>query len=214
MTLQKTGPLVLLMFTVLCALPAAAAVGVIPSAFAQEEDDGDTNTQIGVPLTDQDQGAANLGANLAANVDTEHIIEEAQSTTPTPSEEASKLTCPVPGFKLSEGECTAEPTITATCDPSSVADLPVQQEGSQCVVAGPTFIISKGVCDEIEGGTFNLIVFPPQPPMPPLPPPPPPPPLGVCTFPATETISCPGDVAPTEEGECITKPGRGNDPRT
>jgi hypothetical protein len=90
MTVQKTGPLVLLMFTVLCALPVAAAVGVIPSAMAQEEDD-DTNTQIGVPISDQDQGAANLGANLganlAANVDTEEIIEEARSTTPTPSEE-------------------------------------------------------------------------------------------------------------------------------
>lgn len=92
MTVQKTGPLVLLMFTVLCALPAAAAVGVIPSAFAQEEDDDldlfpdDTNTERAVPLIDQDQGAANLGANLAANVDTEHIIEETRST-PTPPEE-------------------------------------------------------------------------------------------------------------------------------
>jgi hypothetical protein len=90
MTVQKTAaPLVLLMFTVLCALPAA--VGVIPSAFAQEEDDDDqdlstdgTNTQIGVPISDQDQGAANLGANLAANLDVEHIIEE---TRPTPPEE-------------------------------------------------------------------------------------------------------------------------------
>jgi hypothetical protein len=86
MTVQKTGPLVLLMFTVLCALPAAAVVGVIPSAFAQEEEDDDTNTQVAVPLTDQDQGAANLGANLAANVDVEHIIEETRPT-PTPTEE-------------------------------------------------------------------------------------------------------------------------------
>ena len=89
MTVQKAAaPLVLLMFTVLCALPAAA-VGVIPSAIAQEDDDqdlsaGDTNTQIGLPLMDQDQGAANLGANLAANLDIEHILEEAP---PTPPEE-------------------------------------------------------------------------------------------------------------------------------
>jgi hypothetical protein len=95
MTVQKTAaPLVLLMFTVLCALPAAAAAGVIPSAFAQEEEDDqdlfpdDTNTQIGVPISDQDQGAANLGANLAANLDIEHIIEETRPTpTPTPPEE-------------------------------------------------------------------------------------------------------------------------------
>jgi hypothetical protein len=207
MTVQKTGPLVLLMVTVLCALPAAAVVvGVIPSAFAQEEEeDDDTNTQVAVPLTDQDQGAANLGANLAANVDTEEIIEEARSATPT--EEASELTCPVPGFTLSKGECTAEPTITATCDPSSVADIPVQRSDSTCVVVGPLFVISEEVCDGIEGSTFNIRVLPPPPPMPPFPPPPPPPPLGVCTFPATETISCPGDVTPTEEGECITKPG-------
>jgi hypothetical protein len=38
MTLQKITPLVLLIFTVLCALPAAAAA-MIPSAIAQEDDD-------------------------------------------------------------------------------------------------------------------------------------------------------------------------------
>ena len=72
-----------MIFTVFCALPvvAVAAVGVIPSAFAQEEGD-DTNTEISVPITDQDQGAANLGANLAANVDIEHIIEETRTTPP------------------------------------------------------------------------------------------------------------------------------------
>ena len=38
MTLQKITPLVVLMFTVVCALPPAAAT-VVPSAIAQEEDD-------------------------------------------------------------------------------------------------------------------------------------------------------------------------------
>ena len=42
----------------------------------------ESNTQIAVPITDQDQGAANLGANLAANVDIEHIIEETRTTPP------------------------------------------------------------------------------------------------------------------------------------
>jgi hypothetical protein len=39
MTLQKPIPLLLLMFTVVCALPAAAGAAVVPSAIAQEEED-------------------------------------------------------------------------------------------------------------------------------------------------------------------------------
>jgi hypothetical protein len=47
MTVQKTAaPLVLLMFTVLCALPAAAVVGVIPSAIAQEDDEENLGSSI------------------------------------------------------------------------------------------------------------------------------------------------------------------------
>ena len=131
------------------------------------------------------------------------------------SEEASERACPVPGFTLSKGECTAEPTTTSTCDPSSVAGIPVQSgTDSKCIAIGLLIVLTEEVCDEIEGSTFDTIVHPPPIPMPPLPPPPPLPPAGVCTFPATETISCPGGVTPTEEGECITKPGRGNDPRT
>ena len=38
MTAKKTVPLVLVMFTVMCALPAG---GAMPSAIAQEEDDED-----------------------------------------------------------------------------------------------------------------------------------------------------------------------------
>lgn len=127
------------------------------------------------------------------------------------SEEASERACPVPGYTLSRGECTAEPTTTTlTCEPSSVAGIPVQQSGSACIAIGLLIVLTEEVCDEIEGSTFDTIV--PPPPRPGAPPPPPP--AGVCEFPATETISCPGDVVPTEEGECITKPGRGNDPRT
>ena len=139
----KTAPLILSIFALVFALPAASVVGAaIPAAIAQEEDDtslgkdlaggiltdifdgsidegvnddaetgqgppnaetvnpnqedsndvqsgDDTNTQIAVPIIDQDQGAANLGANLAANldVDVEHIIEETRSTTPPEEEE-------------------------------------------------------------------------------------------------------------------------------
>ena len=108
MTAQKNGPLVLLMFTVLCALPAAAVVGVIPSAFAQEEDNNEanfapqTNEPVAIAINDQDQGAANLGANLASNVDTEEIIEEARSATPTEEEPPEFVAfCFVSGFSPS-----------------------------------------------------------------------------------------------------------------
>jgi hypothetical protein len=119
------------------------------------------------------------------------------------SEEASERACPVPGYTLSKGECTAEPTTTElTCDPSSVAGIPVEQSGSRCGVFGSPSVITQGVCNEIEGGMFSIISQPGAPLR------------ALCEFPATETPICPGDVVPTEEGECITKPGRGNDPRT
>ena len=121
MTLQKsTAALVLLMFTVMCAIPAAGTA--VPSAVAQEVDDavslldddddnlasditsdvldssssdddeeeedsdneeetedsaatardGDTNTQLGFAISDQDQRGANLAAQLGLDVD---IIE-------------------------------------------------------------------------------------------------------------------------------------------
>jgi hypothetical protein len=104
MTPKKTTPLVLMIFTVMCALPVAA--GAVSTAIAQEEEttsleedlasgivsevlddsgnadeeenDGDaagddTNTQIAVPVTDEDQRAANLAAQLRLNID---IVEE------------------------------------------------------------------------------------------------------------------------------------------
>jgi hypothetical protein len=115
MTPKKTTPFVLLMFTVMCTLPAAA--GAIQAAIAQEDDitsldeenlagdiasnvlggsgdadeeenDGDaagddTNTQVAVPVTDQDQGAANLALNEALDV----TVERTLSTTPPPDDD-------------------------------------------------------------------------------------------------------------------------------
>jgi hypothetical protein len=48
MTLQKTMPLVFVIFTVLCALPLAGAAVIPLSAFAQEEDDEDQNLVGGI----------------------------------------------------------------------------------------------------------------------------------------------------------------------
>jgi hypothetical protein len=101
MALKKSMPLLLMMFTVMFALPLAAGAAVVtPSAFAQEEDEnlasdtvsnvldngntaGDnTNTQLSVPLIDQDQTDANLGLSEALDV-----IEEEPPITPTPPQE-------------------------------------------------------------------------------------------------------------------------------
>jgi hypothetical protein len=100
MTLQKITSLVLVLFTVMCALPATAAV--IPSAIAQEEDDeenlasrtvsnvldngntaGDnTNTQLSVPITDQDQTDANLGLSEALDVTVERTLSPQEEEPP------------------------------------------------------------------------------------------------------------------------------------
>lgn len=151
MTVQKTGPLVLLMFTVLCALPPAAAVGVIPSAIAQEEgnddqdlsSDDDTNTQTGVPMSDQDQGAANLGSNLAANLDVEHIIEETRPTpTPTPPEEEEPPESEVFCFSFRVGII---PVFSTLCFST--------EEGCNTFLAGVSgnpFIVIVSPCDGFE----------------------------------------------------------------
>ena len=90
MTPKEATSLFLVMFTVVCALPAAG-VALIPSAIAQEEDDDDgmsldeaenlasdtvsnvldndntagDDTEVSVPITDIDQTDANVGLNLA-----------------------------------------------------------------------------------------------------------------------------------------------------
>lgn len=111
------------------------------------------------------------------------------------SEEASEHACPVPGYTLSRGECTAEPiTSPGTC-PSTVEGLRVFPLGStQCIVAGPQSVITSAVCTGLEG--VRNVVFG----------------QAICRFPVPTVISCPGGVTPTEEGECTTKPGQGNDP--
>src|SRR5918997_3001271 len=93
MTRKEAIPVVLVMFTIVCALPATAVSP--PSAIAQEDDDeaenlasetvsnvldngntaeDSTNTQLSVPLTDQDQRAANLGLSEALDVTVERTL--------------------------------------------------------------------------------------------------------------------------------------------
>jgi hypothetical protein len=113
------------------------------------------------------------------------------------SDRASERACPVPGYTLERGECTAEPKTTTGKCPPLVEDLPVRPFGpTECIVAGPESVITSEVCSELEG-VRNVPPFGG---------------LATCRFPVPDEISCRGGVTPTEEGECITKPGRGNDP--
>ena len=116
------------------------------------------------------------------------------------SEEASEHACPVPGYTLSRGECTAEPIIKFECKPSSLGGVTAVLTNDQCTVRAGISDIQENECNEL-GGVFSTFEHKK-------------PPTSECIFPATETPSCPGDVVPTEQGECITRPGLGNDPRT
>ena len=99
---EATSPF-LVMFTVVCALPAAAGVALIPSVFAQEEDDeaenlasdtvsnvldnvntaeDDTNTEVSVPITDIDQTAANFGLSEALDVTVERTLSPEEEEPP------------------------------------------------------------------------------------------------------------------------------------
>ena len=106
MMLKKSMPLILLLFTIMCVLPAATTA-VIPSAIAQEDDDmsldeavnlasgtvsnvldngstsGDNaNTQVSAPLTDQDQTDVNLGLSEALDVTVERTLSAQEEEPP------------------------------------------------------------------------------------------------------------------------------------
>jgi hypothetical protein len=116
------------------------------------------------------------------------------------SDRASERACPVPGYTLERGECTADPITRPSTCPRTVEGLIVRPipptAPTACIVGGPESVVTSEFCDAL-GGVRNVI-----------------PSLGqaVCRFPVTNEISCPGGVPPTEEGECITRPGQGNDP--
>jgi hypothetical protein len=87
----------------------------------------DTNEQIAVPISDQDQRAANLAEQRAANLDVVDIDEDGTGGTGT------------------------EPIRTFTCNPSTLAGIAVTRSGSTCSATGDTNIITGGVCDAVEG---------------------------------------------------------------
>ena len=92
----------------------------------------DTNEQIAIPITDQDQRAANLASQRAANLDLEDIDEEY-------------------GFQ----QTGTEPITRLICDPSTLAGIPVTLSGSTCSATGDPKIITGGVCDAVGGIRTN-----------------------------------------------------------
>jgi hypothetical protein len=116
-------------------------------------------------------------------------------------ERASERASPVEGYTLERGECTADPITNLECNPSSLYGVTVVRTGTTCTVQGRVSNIEEqqNQCEEIQGGLFEAVLGKK-------------PPTVICTFQATETIACPGGIIPTEEGECITRPGQGNNP--
>jgi hypothetical protein len=160
MELKKPIPLVLLLFTVMCVLPATTAV--IPSAIAQEEDDdmsldeaenlasdtvsnvldngntaGDSaNTQVSVPLTDQDQTDANLGLSEVLDVTVERTLST--PTTPPPDD---------------DGELPPEeepPEFTVFCVEGSIFGTACFDTLEECEDAVGIGIIGGGGCEGFE----------------------------------------------------------------
>ncbi len=125
------------------------------------------------------------------------------------SEQGSEHACPIPGYTLSRGQCTAEPIPVLECIPSSVGGVTVElresREGDNiCVTSAPVgneaFVDD---CNDVQGSTLVIVEGGRGGP------------VAVCTFSPTQTgITCPGGVTPTEKGECITKPGQGINPTT
>jgi hypothetical protein len=179
MTPKKTTPLVLMIFTLMCALPVAA--GAVPTAIAQvDEDDasllddenlasgivsdvldggsgdnddneeenddggaaagGDTNTQAAVPITDQDQEAANLALNEGVDVDVvQEEVQKETRTTPTPSEEEEPpefvAFCFVSGLSVTQPLCfnTSEECEDAEEFPNAINCLNARNEEGEVV---------------------------------------------------------------------------------
>jgi hypothetical protein len=104
------------------------------------------------------------------------------------SERASERACPLPGYTLSKGECTAEPTTKLICEPSTVGGVEAILFESEfvtfCEARSTTDELKKEDCTDIsEDATYDVKK----------------PDVAVCRFPPTETITCPGGVPPTEE---------------
>ena len=136
MTRKEAIPFVLVMFTISCALPATVISP--PSAIAQEDDDeeenlasdtvsnvldngntaGDnTNTQLSVPLTDQDQTDANLGLSEALDVTVERTLS-------TPPDDDGELP-PECSLEITTDKETYGPGDTVAITIINTGDIPI-----------------------------------------------------------------------------------------
>jgi hypothetical protein len=121
------------------------------------------------------------------------------------SEQGSENACKeLPGATLERGQCIAPAESELVCDPSSVGGVTATRTGDTCT-ATTTLPANKvndfrKACEDIvvDGthGTFTQANVPKSGDK-----------IVTCKFPATETFDCPGDIIPTSEGLCITKPG-------
>jgi hypothetical protein len=109
------------------------------------------------------------------------------------SSQASERVCPT-GYTLSQGRCTAEPTITLEC--ARIDGFIPRQTGTNCFVNGPANVITAEACSSF-GGNYGLIAGTNN---------------AFCQYPTTiQTINCPGGITPTS-GQCIVKPGQRDQP--
>jgi hypothetical protein len=109
------------------------------------------------------------------------------------SQEGSEHACPT-GYTLSQGRCNAEPIRALRC--ANIGVTPIQI-GTDCFVVGPSKVITSQACSSVGGTNYGLVPSTPN---------------AFCEYQAFILVTtCPGGITPTS-GQCITKPGRGNQP--
>jgi hypothetical protein len=120
----------------------------------------DTNTQIAIPITEQDQRAENQAAQLGLNLDLNLIPSPAPADGQPQQRPEFTPGCPE-SFELIGEMCFAEPEIS--CHVGEPGGSEATTEDGRCII-GSSSPLPDGTCPEpIDGGIFGEIRYIPSP---------------------------------------------------
>jgi hypothetical protein len=110
------------------------------------------------------------------------MIGSANAQSSQGSENACKA---LPGATLERGQCTAPAEESLICE-EVAGQTPTPDASGQCTVTGSPSAIGPNDCPGDRSVNRGV---------------------ATCKYAATVVFDCPGDIIPTSEGQCITKPG-------